>query len=118
MGDNSELKRWSIDLAIEIIEYHKWLTMEKREYIMSKQILRSGTSVGANIHEAYFAISRADFINKMQIALKECSETEYWLLILEKTGYWDGRFDGLKGKNLSAKRMLIATLNTSKGNRQ
>ncbi len=114
MGVNSELAKYSIDLSIEIVGYYKWLTSDKKEFVMSKQILRSGTSIGANIHEAYYAVSKPDFISKMQIALKECSETEYWIKILEATGYFDKQFDTMKAKNNSIKRMLIATLNTSK----
>lgn len=117
MGNDSELTRYSIDLAVNMVEYYKWLVSEKKEFVMSKQILRSGTSIGANIHEAYYAVSKPDFIAKMQIALKEASETEYWLIVLEKTGYFDERFDIIKNQCQSLKRMLIATLNTSKGNK-
>lgn len=113
MKDN-ELVRYSIDFSIEIVSFYKWLVDEKKELVMSKQILRSGTSIGANIHEAQYAASKADFINKMQIALKETSETEYWFLILEKTGYFDKSFESAKEKCISIKRMLIATINTSK----
>ncbi len=67
MKDN-ELVRYSIDLAIDVVEYYKWLVDDRKEFVMSKQILRSGTSVGANIHEAQYAVSKADFISKMQIA--------------------------------------------------
>lgn len=81
---------------------------------MSKQILRSGTSVGANIHEAMYAVSRADFINKMQIAAKEAAETDYWLLILDRSGFFDASFNDLKTILYSVRRMLTATLNTAK----
>ncbi len=114
MGANGELAKYSIALSIEIIGYYKWLASEKKEFVMSKQLLRSGTSIGANIHEACYAISKADFIAKMQIALKECSETEYWITILEATNYFDAQFNPIKEQNQSIKRMLIATLNTSK----
>lgn len=114
MGTDSELAKYSIDFSINTVNYYKWLTSEKKEYVMAKQILRSGTSVGANIHEAYYALSRPDFIAKMQIALKEISETEYWLIVLEETGYFDAKFDVVKSQCQSLKRMLIATLNTSK----
>lgn len=115
MGDDSELTRYSINLAVNMVEYYKWLVGEKKEFVMSKQILRSGTSIGANIHESYYGVSRADFIAKMQIALKETSETEYWLIVLERTGYFDNRFNEIKTQCQSLKRMLIATLNTTKG---
>ncbi len=112
--NNSPLSEQSISFSIDIINYYKWLVKEKNEFVMSKQILRSGTSIGANIHEANFAVSKPDFIAKMQIALKETSETEYWLIVLEKTDYLPCEFLGLKEKCNSLKRMLISTLNTAK----
>ena len=84
---------------------------------MSKQLLKSGTSIGANIHEAHYAVSKADFISKMQIALKEASETEYWLIVLEKTDYMSDEFYYLKEKCNGIKRMLISTLNTVKSDK-
>lgn len=81
----SELAEYSINLSLRVISFYRWLSENKHEYVMSKQILRSGTSVGANIHEAGYAVSLPDFINKMQIAAKEANETDYWLLILEKS---------------------------------
>ena len=114
MMKENELVRYSIDFSVEVVSFYKWLVDTKKEFVMSKQLLRSGTSIGANIHEAQYASSRADFINKMQIALKETSETEYWFIILEKTGYFDEKFNLMKEKCFSIKRMLIATINTSK----
>ena len=116
MNTNSELCTLSIEMSVNIVSYYKWLTQELSEYVMAKQILRSGTSIGANIHEAYYASSKADFINKMQIALKEASETEYWLIVLQRTGYFDERFSSIKALCLSLKRMLTATINTAKNN--
>ena len=81
---------------------------------MSKQLLRSGTSVGANIHEAIYAVSKADFIAKMQLALKEASESEYWLLVLRHTGYFDDRFEYLPTLCNALVRMLTSALNTAK----
>jgi len=72
----------SFEFALKIIELYKHLTTEKKEYVLSKQLLRSGTSIGANIREAELSISKKEFTAKMQIALKEASETEYWLLLL------------------------------------
>lgn len=114
MNNSSPLSEQSIDFSVLIVNYYKWLSKEKNEFVMSKQILKSGTSIGANIHEANFAISKADFITKMQIALKEASETEYWLIVLNKTGYLPEEFRHLNEKCRSIKRMLISTLNTSK----
>lgn len=113
----SELSEYSIDLSLRIVAYYQWLVDNKHEYVMSKQILRSGTSIGANIHEAAYAVSRADFINKMQIAAKEACETDYWLLILQRTGYYDKSFDDIESLLDSVRRMLTATLNTSKNKR-
>ncbi|MBQ9908120.1 MAG: four helix bundle protein [Oscillospiraceae bacterium] len=73
--------------AIRIVRMYQYLTREKHEFILSKQILRSGTSIGANIAEANCAISRKDFLSKMYIAFKECSETLYWLELLYETDY-------------------------------
>lgn len=101
-------------MAVSVVSFYKWLTETKKEFIMSKQILRCGTSIGANIHEAYYASSKADFINKMQIALKEASETEYWLIVLERTDFFDAQFYNVKQYCDSLKRMLTSTLNTAK----
>lgn len=114
MGNNSELSRISIEMAVSVVSFYKWLTETKKEFIMSKQILRCGTSIGANIHEAYYASSKADFINKMQIALKEASETEYWLIVLERTDFFDAQFYNVKQYCDSLKCMLTSTLNTAK----
>lgn len=81
---------------------------------MSKQILRSGTSIGANIHEANYAVSRKEFIAKMQIAMKEASETGYWLVVLSKTGFLPKEYVWLIDKCDELKKILTATLNTSK----
>ena len=94
-------------MAVRIVTFYKWLIETRKEFVMSKQLLRCGTSIGANIH-------KADFINKMQIALKEASETEYWLIVLGRTGYYDESFSDVKKFCNSLKRMLISTLNTAK----
>ena len=75
--------------ALRIIKLYRFLTEEKKEYILSKQIMRSGTSIGANVKEAIRGQSKADFYAKMYIALKESSETEYWLELLFESGYID-----------------------------
>ena len=87
MKKDNQIADKSKAFAIRIIRLYKYLTSEKKENILSRQILRSGTSIGANIREALSAQSTADFIAKMQIALKETSETEYWLELLEETEY-------------------------------
>lgn len=75
------------DFAIRIVRAYQYLCEEKKEYVLSKQLLRSGTSIGANIAEANGAISEADFSNKISIAYKECLETKYWLSLLKDTSY-------------------------------
>lgn len=77
----------SMDFAVRIVRLYQYLCREKKEFVMSKQILRSGTSIGANLREAKYAQSTNDFISKNSIALKEVSETEYWLELLFKTDY-------------------------------
>ena len=77
----------SMDFAVRIVNLNKYLSQEKKENILSKQLLRSGTSIGANVREAVYAQSRRDFTAKMSIALKEASETEYWLELLNRTEY-------------------------------
>ncbi|MGL5153195.1 MAG: four helix bundle protein [Clostridium sp.] len=111
---DSELIKQSIEFSIAIVGYYKLLVIDMKEYVISKQILRSGTSIGANIHEAQYAISKADFINKMHLSLKECSETEYWLIVLDRTGYLKKEHIKLINDCSSLKRMLISTLKTSK----
>ena len=75
--------------ALRIVKMYRWLVDERHELVMSKQVLRSGTSIGANIAEAKYAASKADFINKYSIALKETSETLYWLELLQDSNYLD-----------------------------
>ena len=79
----------SKSFALRIIKLYRYLTEKKREYVLSKQVLRSGTSIGANVSEAEYGISRADFLAKMYIALKECAETKYWLELLEQSDFID-----------------------------
>ena len=79
----------SKDFAIRIVKLYRYLNENKKEYVLSKQLLKSGTSIGANVKEAIRAQSKSDFYAKMNIALKEASETEYWLEILKETEYID-----------------------------
>ena len=87
MKETNVIRDKSKAFAIRIVSLYKTLTIERREYILSKQVLRSGTSIGANVAESVYAISRADFLSKLYIALKETSETEYWLDLLAETEY-------------------------------
>ena len=79
----------SFEFAVRIVNLYKYLTVTHKEYVMSKQLLRCGTSIGANISEAQKAQSKADFYSKMSIALKETNETQYWLSLLHRTEYLD-----------------------------
>ena len=79
----------AFNFAVEIIHVYKYLCSEKNEYTLSKQILKSGTSIGANIKEGIYGQSKKDFLSKFSIALKECSETMYWLKLLEASEYID-----------------------------
>ncbi len=88
MNENT-VKTKSFQFAIRIVHLYKYLCDEKREYVLSKQILRSGTSIGANVRESQNAESKADFIHKLGIAQKETDETLYWLELLEATSYLD-----------------------------
>ena len=88
-SNKSIVESKSFNFAIRIVNLYKYLTDDKKEYVLSKQILKSGTSIGANISEALQGQSRKDFLMKMNIALKECSETKYWLRLLSATNYID-----------------------------
>ena len=87
MNESNVIVSKSKAFAIRIVNLYKYLKDEKSEYVLSKQVLRSGTSIGANVKEAIRAQSKADFNTKMHIAMKEASETEYWLELLEQTNY-------------------------------
>ena len=111
---NDKLSELSMEFAIEIINLVKRLK-EQRESIISNQIGRSGTSIGANIREAKYAHGAADFISKMQIALKEANETGYWLELLFKTNYIDNaQYSFLESKCKSLRAILVASINTAK----
>ena len=112
----SKLRSQSMDFAVSIINLVKVLK-EKRESIISNQIGRSGTSIGANIHEAQYAQGTKDFISKFEIALKEASETGYWLELLYKTKHIDEQtFKALSSKCTSLRVMLITSCKTAKEN--
>ena len=116
MTENILLEK-ALAFAVRIVNLHKFLEGEQNEKIMSKQILRSGTSIGANVNEANYGQSRADFAAKMQIALKETAETEYWIRLLALTGYIDEKSsESMLSDCLSIKRLLISTIKTTKEN--
>lgn len=116
MKENALIDK-SIVFASRIVKLNKYLIKTQKETIISKQIVRSGTSIGANINEANYGQSKADFISKLHIALKETAETEYWLKLLIMSEYITSEMgDSLLKDCLEIKRMLIASLNTAKGN--
>lgn len=111
----SALKSKSATFADRIIKLYKYLYDTKRESVISKQILRSGTSIGANIAEAVFAASKKDFLSKLTISTKECSEIIYWLERLHNAEYISTtQFDSLYGDCLELGRMLSAAIKTIK----
>ena len=113
MNDNkNQLREDAIDLAIQISDFCD----EMKGYsVYANQIVRSSSSIGANIHEAKYAQSKADFINKLEISLKECSETEYWLeLIFRKGKMSEDIYKDLRNKCGSVRRRLIASVTTAK----
>ena len=107
----------SLKFSAKIIKLQQYLIKQKKETIISKQIIRSATSIGANINEANYGSSKQDFVAKMHIALKECAETEYWIRLLKEAEYIDNDYSMcLLNECLSIKRMLIASLKTVKAN--
>ena len=111
----SKLRMQSMDFSVSIINLVKFLK-EKRESIISNQIGRSGTSIGANIREAQYAHGKADFIAKLQIALKECSESEYWLELLIESDYYEDL--SILNQCIELKKLLISSINTAKNNQK
>ncbi len=107
----SIVQQKSRNFAIRIINCYKFLTEQKHEQIMSKQLLRSGTSIGANTRESKNAQSRMDFLNKLNIALKEADETEYWLDLLHTTSYLDDKmYDSINNDCVELVKMLTAII--------
>ena len=101
--------------AIRIYNLYKRLCEEKREYVLAKQLLRSGTSIGANLTEAQYSISKKEFLAKATISLKECAETEYWLDLLKETNLLSSaEYDSIINDNKELLRILISTIKTTK----
>ena len=113
--NNSILLDKSKALALEIIRLCNEVKSSKKESVLTNQLVRSGTSVGANIREAFYAHGKADFIAKLHIALKECAESEYWLELLLEGGYTEIRT--VLEHCVEVKRILIASINTAKNNK-
>jgi len=110
------LEEKSYSFALRIIKAHKYL-INQNEYILSKQLLRSGTSIGANCREATYAQSKQDFINKLSIALKETNESIYWIELLHDSDYiTDDSFNSIHTDGLEILKLLISIIKTSKSN--
>ena len=114
MEKKNIIKEKSFAFAIDIVNLYKVLS-EKKEFVLSRQVLRSGTSIGANVRESEHAQSKADFIHKLSISLKEANETEYWLDLLYETKYLsDVEFENIKPKIIELLRLLTSIIKTSK----
>ncbi len=113
MNEN-QIENKSFDFAVRIVNLYKFLTEQKKEFVLSKQLLRSGTSVGANVAEAQRGQSKADFIAKMSISLKEANETNYWLKLLYKTEYLtEQQFLSISNDITEIIKILVAICKTS-----
>ena len=105
----------SFQFAIRIVKLYQYFRSKKKEFVLSKQLLRSGTSIGANVAEAQQAQSRADFLSKINIALKEAAETEYWLRLLFETDYLEEHeFLSIHGDCEQVKKLLVAIVKSAK----
>lgn len=114
---DSILRYKSKELAKQIVFLCRNIKTTAKESVLTNQLLRSGTSIGANIHEAQYAQGQKDFISKLEIALKECFETTYWLELLFETGYIpEPAYKPIQNQCGAIRRMLIASLNTAKEN--
>ena len=114
---NSPLLDKSFDFATQIVLFYEEFSKSKKDTTIAKQLLRSATSIGANINEAVYGNSKADFISKLHISLKETGESIYWLTLLKRTSLMEYNYDELISLAEEIKRMLIASLNTAKENK-
>ena len=113
----SIIQQKSYDFASRVVKAYKFLVNEQREYVLSKQLLRSGTSIGANVEEALAASSTANFIHKLNIAAKEARETSYWLRLLRDNDYLpEAAFDSIHQHNTEILKILSSILITTKAN--
>ena len=112
---HNEVKEKSLAFAKRVVNAYRYLCEEKNEYVLSKQFLRSGTSIGANITEAQYASSKKDFLNKMYIALKECAETLYWMELLFSCHYFaESEYESLKMDCTELQKLLISITKSTK----
>ncbi len=116
--DNNIIQEKSFDFAVRIVRLCQFLVEDKKAYVLSKQLLRSGTSIGANVVEALDAVSRREFISKMSIALKECSESIYWINLLYRTDYLSAiQYESICADSMELKRILSSIVKTTKETR-
>ena len=104
----------SKQFALDVIKVCNNIKSDYRESVLTNQLIRSGTSIGANIREAFYGHGKNDFIAKLQIALKECSESEYWIELLIESGYYDDEL--ILQKCIELKKILVSSINTAKRN--
>ena len=117
MKDNNIIEEKSFEFAVRTVNLYKYLTSERQEHIMSKQLLRSGTSVGANISEAQQAQSPMDFLSKMSIALKESYESDYWLRLLYRTEYLTrDEYNSIITDCRTISKLLVSIIKSTKSN--
>jgi len=113
------LREKSYVFALKIVQMYKEIVEQKKEFVLSKQVLRSGTSIGAMIRESEYAQSKADFVNKLSIAIKEANETDYWLNLLLDSKYITQRqYDELSPPCIEIIKIATASINTAKKNNQ
>lgn len=118
MVEENVVKEKSFKFALRIVKLYKYLEKEKKEYILSKQILRSGTAIGALIRESQYAQSKADFIHKLSIALKEANETDYWLELLFQSGYLEEKsYVSIHTDIEELLKLLTSIVKTTKSNK-
>ena len=116
-SSQNPLQEKSFSLALRMVKLYQYLTIEKKEYILSKQVMRSGTNPGAMVHESINAESGQDFIHKLSIALKEVSETQYWLKLLYHSGYiTEIEFNSILADTVEVGKILTSSIKTKKKN--
>ena len=116
MQDNVVMEK-ALRFAVRIVRLYQYLSRTMNEYVMSKQLLRSGTSIGANVSEANEAFSKSDFIYKMSTALKECSETRYWIELLRRTDYLtEQQFASMMADCMELQKILTIIIKTARQN--
>jgi len=111
---DSPLLSKSLDLATSVVLFYEAISKSRRDTTIAKQLLRSATSIGANLNEAIYGNSRADFVSKLHISLKETGESIYWLTLLKRTGIFEYDYDSMLSLAEEIKRMLIKSLKTTK----